>query len=370
MWLVALLMSEESYSYARAGVSIAAGNALVKAIAPLVRATKRPGADAEIGGFGGFFDLKAAGYDDPLLVAANDGVGTKLKLAIDSGRHDTVGIDLVAMCVNDLIVQGAEPLFFLDYFATGKLDNGIAERVIAGIAEGCRIAGCALIGGETAEMPGMYADGDYDLAGFSVGAVERAQALTGHQVQAGDVLLGLASSGVHSNGFSLVRRLAADKGWKLDRPALFDADRLLIDLLMEPTRIYVKSLLPLVRDGRIAALAHITGGGLLENVPRVLPEGLRAEIDADSWPLPRLMAFLQAQGNIEPEEMARTFNCGVGMVVVVRGGYAESVSATLEQAGETVFPIGRIVEGQCGCSVTGSIETWSARAGWRAEHDA
>lgn len=248
------------YTYAGAGVDIAAGNALVKAIGPLAKATARPGADASLGGFGGFFDLKAAGYVDPLLVAANDGVGTKLKLAIDSGRHDQVGIDLVAMCVNDLIVQGAEPLFFLDYFATGKLDNGVAKRVIAGIAEGCKQAGCALIGGETAEMPGMYAPGDYDLAGFCVGAVERGEALTGDKVAADDVILGLASSGVHSNGYSLVRRLAADKGWKLDRPALFDADRLLIDWLMEPTRIYVKSLLPLVRSGKIKALAHITGG--------------------------------------------------------------------------------------------------------------
>ncbi|HEU4821267.1 MAG TPA: phosphoribosylformylglycinamidine cyclo-ligase, partial [Qipengyuania sp.] len=248
-----------AYTYADAGVSIDAGNALVKAIAPLVRATRRPGADAEIGGFGGFFDPRAAGFKDPLLVAANDGVGTKLKLAIDSGRHDTVGIDLVAMCANDLIVQGAEPLFFLDYFATGKLEPGIAERVVAGIAEGCQQAGCALIGGETAEMPGMYAPGDYDLAGFCVGAVERGEQLTGERVQPGMVLLGLASSGVHSNGYSLVRRLAADKEWKLDRPALFDADRLLIETLLEPTRIYVKSLLPEIRAGRIAALAHITG---------------------------------------------------------------------------------------------------------------
>ncbi len=363
-------MTEKSYSYEQAGVSIAAGNALVKAIAPLVRATKRPGADAEIGGFGGFFDLKAAGYDDPLLVAANDGVGTKLKLAIDSGRHDTVGIDLVAMCVNDLIVQGAEPLFFLDYFATCKLDTGIAERVIAGIAEGCRIAGCALIGGETAEMPGMYAPGDYDLAGFSVGAVERAQALTGAKVAADDVLLGLASSGVHSNGFSLVRRLAADKGWKLDRPALFDQDRLLIDWLMEPTRIYVKSLLPLVRAGKVSALAHITGGGLLENIPRVLPEGLRAVVDTDAWPQSRLMAFLQAQGAIEPGEMARTFNCGVGMVAVVPGGEVAAVTAELEAAGETVFRIGRVEAGRRGCTVKGSVETWSARADWTAGHDA
>ena len=362
-------MTGESYSYAKAGVSIAAGNALVNAIKPLVRATRRPGADAEIGGFGGFFDLKAAGYDDPLLVAANDGVGTKLKLAIDSNRHDTVGIDLVAMCVNDLIVQGAEPLFFLDYFATGKLDTGVAEQVITGIAKGCQIAGCALIGGETAEMPGMYEAGDYDLAGFAVGAVERAQALTGTKVEAGDVLLGLASSGVHSNGYSLVRRLAADKGWKLDRPALFDPDRLLIDALMEPTRIYVKSLLPLVRAGKVSALAHITGGGLLENIPRVLPEGLHATVDADLWPQPRLMAFLQAQGAIEPEEMARTFNCGVGMVAAVRAGHVADVTAALEAADETVFRVGEIIEGARGCTVKGSQGTWSAKADWSATHE-
>jgi phosphoribosylformylglycinamidine cyclo-ligase len=362
-------MSEQSYSYAQAGVSITAGNALVNAIKPLVRSTRRAGADAEIGGFGGFFDLKAAGYDDPLLVAANDGVGTKLKLAIESGRHDTVGIDLVAMCVNDLIVQGAEPLFFLDYFATGKLDTGVAQQVIAGIAYGCRVAGCALIGGETAEMPGMYAEGEYDLAGFAVGAVERAQALTGTRVQAGDVLLGLASSGVHSNGYSLVRRLAADKDWKLDRPALFDQDRLLIDWLMEPTRIYVRALLPLGREGSICALAHITGGGLLENIPRVLPDGLRAVVDADLWAQPRLMAFLQAQGAIEPEEMARTFNCGIGMVAVIRADEAERVTGALEAAGETVYRIGTIEPGRRGCTVRGSAGTWSARDPWSAEHD-
>ncbi|HEU4968725.1 phosphoribosylformylglycinamidine cyclo-ligase [Sphingomonas sp.] len=362
-------MSEgDSYTYARAGVSIAAGNALVKAIAPLAKATRRPGADAELGGFGGFFDLKAAGYRDPLLVAANDGVGTKLKLAIEHDRHDGVGIDLVAMCANDLIVQGAEPLFFLDYYATGKLESGVAERVIAGIAEGCRQAGCALIGGETAEMPGMYADGDYDLAGFCVGAVERDQALTGDRVKAGDMILGLASTGVHSNGYSLVRRLAADKGWKLSRPALFDQDVLLIDALMAPTRIYVKSLLPLVREGRIAALAHITGGGLLENVPRVLPENLHARIDADAWPQSRLMAFLQAQGAIEPAEMARTFNCGVGMVAVVAPEQADGVKAALEAAGETVFVIGRVEAGPRGCTVVGSDEAWSAREAWEAKH--
>jgi phosphoribosylformylglycinamidine cyclo-ligase len=359
-----------TYDYAGSGVSIAAGNALVKAIAPLVRGTRRPGADAEIGGFGGFFDPRAAGYRDPLLVAANDGVGTKLKLAIDSGRHGTVGIDLVAMCANDLIVQGAEPLFFLDYFATGRLDTGVAEEVIAGIAEGCRQAGCALIGGETAEMPGMYAPGDYDLAGFCVGAVERGEQLSGDRVAPGMVLLGLASSGVHSNGYSLVRRLAADKGWRLDRPALFDPDRLLIDLLLAPTRIYVRSLLPEIRAGRIAALAHITGGGLLENIPRVLPAGTRARVDADLWPQPRLMAFLQAQGNIEPGEMARTFNCGIGMVVAVAPGEADRVRANLEQAGETVVTVGRIEEGRRGCTVRGSAGIWSARADWTAQHDA
>jgi phosphoribosylformylglycinamidine cyclo-ligase len=360
---------KESYTYAKAGVSIAAGNALVKAIGPLAKSTARPGADASLGGFGGFFDPKAAGYEDPLLVAANDGVGTKLKLAIDAGRHDGVGIDLVAMCVNDLIVQGAEPLFFLDYFATGKLDTGVAEAVVAGIAEGCRQAGCALIGGETAEMPGMYAPGDYDLAGFCVGAVERGEQLTGDKVAAGDVILGLASSGVHSNGFSLVRRLAADRGWKLDRPALFDQDRLLIEALLAPTRIYVKALLPVVRAGRINALAHITGGGLLENIPRVLPEGLRAVVDADAWPQPRLMAFLQAQGNIEPGEMARTFNCGIGMAMVAAPNAAEGVAAELQAAGEQVYAIGRIEPGTRGCTVTGSAEAWSARGPWSADHD-
>ena len=361
-------MSEKSYSYEQAGVSIAAGNALVKAIAPLARATARPGADAELGGFGGFFDLKAAGYTDPLLVAANDGVGTKVKLAIDYDRHDAIGIDLVAMCVNDLIVQGAEPLLFLDYFASAKLDSSVATRVVAGIAEGCKIAGCALIGGETAEMPGMYAAGDYDLAGFCVGAVERGEQLTGDRVAAGDVLLGVASSGVHSNGYSLVRRLAADKGWKLDRPALFDSDRLLIDALIEPTKIYVKSLLPVVRSGRVHALAHITGGGLLENVPRVLPAGLHARIDAGAWEQPRLMAFLQAQGHIEPGEMARTFNCGIGMVLAVSPDVATQVQADLVAVGEQVFVIGAVEQGPRGCTVSGADEVWSARGAWQASH--
>jgi phosphoribosylformylglycinamidine cyclo-ligase len=359
----------EPYTYAKAGVSIDAGNALVRAIAPLAKATRRAGADADLGGFGGFFDLRAAGFHDPLLVAANDGVGTKLKLAIDSGRHDGVGIDLVAMCVNDLIVQGAEPLFFLDYYATGKLDIEVATSVVAGIAEGCKMAGCALIGGETAEMPGMYSDDDYDLAGFCVGAVERGDVLTAGKLADGDVLLGLASSGIHSNGFSLVRRLAADKGWKLDRPALFDQNVILIDALMAPTKIYVKSLLPLVRTGKIHAMAHITGGGLLENIPRVLPDHLHAYVDADSWEQPRLMAFLQAQGNIEPKEMARTFNCGVGMVIAVAESDVADVLAALQASGETVHRIGHIAAGAKGCTVSGSVETWSATGAWTATHD-
>jgi phosphoribosylformylglycinamidine cyclo-ligase len=373
MWLAAPIMTDTPdtatpYTYAQAGVSIAAGNALVRAIAPLARSTRRPGADADLGGFGGLFDLKAAGFVDPLLVAANDGVGTKLKLAIEWNRHDGVGIDLVAMCVNDLIVQGAEPLFFLDYYASGKLDAAVAERVVASIAQGCKTAGCALIGGETAEMPGMYADGDYDLAGFCVGAVERTNMLTGRDIAAGDVMLGLASSGVHSNGFSLVRRLASDRGWKLDRPALFDQDKLLIDHLMAPTRIYVAGLLPLLRERRIKGLAHITGGGLLENIPRVLPQGVHATVDADAWEQSRLMAFLQAQGAIEPEEMARTFNCGVGMVAIVDANDVAMITAALEAAGETVFPIGRIEAGTHGCTVRGSAGTWSARADWTATH--
>ncbi|MCL6682792.1 phosphoribosylformylglycinamidine cyclo-ligase [Sphingomonas alba] len=362
-------MTQKPLTYADAGVSIAAGNALVKAIGPLAKSTARPGANAELGGFGGFFDLKAAGYDDPLLVAANDGVGTKLKLAIDTGNHSGVGIDLVAMCANDLIVQGAEPLFFLDYFATGKLDPAVAEAVVASIADGCRQAGCALIGGETAEMPGMYAEGDYDLAGFCVGAVERSKALTGDAIEAGDVILGLASSGVHSNGFSLVRRLISNNGWKLDRPALFDHERLLGDALLEPTRIYVKSLLPLVRSGRIKGLAHITGGGLLENIPRVLPDHCHAVVDAGAWELPRIFAFLQAGGAIEPGELARTFNCGIGMIAIVSADDAGAILAALTDAGETVHNIGVIEARTRGCTVRGPAGSWSAREDWSATHE-
>ena len=361
---------DERYSYAAAGVSIDAGNRFVKAIGPLVKATARPGADADIGGFGGFFDPKAAGYSDPLLVAANDGVGTKVKLAIDHDRHDRIGIDLVAMCVNDLIVQGAEPLFFLDYFATGKLETGIAERVVAGIAEGCRMAGCALIGGETAEMPGMYAEGDYDLAGFCVGAVERGQQLTGDRVAPGHVLLGVASSGVHSNGYSLVRRLAKDKTWQMAAPAPFDPSRVLVETLAEPTRIYVRSLLPEIRAGRIDALAHITGGGLLENIPRVLPKGAHASVDADSWTQPGLMAFLQSEGNIDPAEMARTFNCGIGMVLAVRPEHVGDITSNLESAGEAVMQVGEIIDGIRGCTVRGRAGTWGSADAWEATHDA
>jgi len=351
-------MNQKHLTYADAGVSIEAGNALVKAIGPLAKSTARPGADAELGGFGGFFDLKRAGYSDPLLVAANDGVGTKLKLAIETGRHDGVGIDLVAMCANDLIVQGAEPLFFLDYYATGKLDNDVAAAVVSSIADGCRQAGCALIGGETAEMPGMYSSGDYDLAGFCVGAVERDKVLTGADIMPGDVILGLASSGVHSNGFSLVRRIIAERGWKLDEAFPSAAGKTLGDVLLEPTRIYVRSLLPLVQQGRAKGLAHITGGGLLENIPRVLPDNCHAVVDSDSWDLPAIFKELQAGAGISGEEMARTFNCGIGMAVIVGEAGVASISQALEGAGETVFRIGRIEQGQRGCTVTG--EGWSA----------
>ncbi len=361
-------MSDAPLTYADAGVSIAAGNALVRMIAPLARATARPGADAELGGFGGFFDLKAAGYLDPLLVAANDGVGTKLKLAIATGRHDTVGIDLVAMCVNDLIVQGAEPLFFLDYFASAALDTGVAASVVAGIAAGCREAGCALIGGETAEMPGMYAPGDYDLAGFAVGAVERGRQLTGDRVAPGDVLLGLASSGAHSNGFSLIRRIVERSGARLDRPAPFDLDLLLGEALLTPTRIYVRSLLPQLKAGRVHALAHITGGGLLENVPRILPAGAHARIDAGAWSLPRLFAWLQGQGRIEPAELARTFNCGIGMVLCVAADHVDTLTQDLSKAGEAVHRIGVVEMGERGCTVRGDDEVWSGRGAWTATH--
>ena len=363
-------MSQKPLTYADAGVSIDAGNALVKSIGPLARSTARPGADAELGGFGGFFDLKAAGYSDPLLVAANDGVGTKLKLAIETGHHEGVGIDLVAMCANDLVVQGAEPLFFLDYYATGKLDNAVAAAVVASIAEGCRIAGCALIGGETAEMPGMYAKGDYDLAGFCVGAVERNRVLTGRDIAPGDVILGLASSGVHSNGFSLVRRIIEQDGWKLDQPFPAEGGRSVSDVLLEPTRIYVRALLPLVQEQRIKGLAHITGGGLLENIPRVLPQNCHAIVEAERWELPSIFSLLQEGGRLAPKEMARTFNCGIGMAVIVSRDEADRVSAKLESAGERVFEIGHIEAGPRGCTVSARAGTWNSAESWSATHNA
>jgi len=359
-------VTRKPLTYADAGVSIAAGNALVKAIGPLARSTARPGADAELGGFGGFFDLKAAGYHDPLLVAANDGVGTKLKLAIDLGRHEGVGIDLVAMCANDLIVQGAEPLLFLDYYATGKLDGVVAATVVASIAEGCRQAGCALIGGETAEMPGMYAASDYDLAGFCVGAVERADVLTGDRIAPGDVILGLASTGVHSNGFSLVRRIIAEREWDLGQP--LPDGRTLGESLLEPTRIYVRALLPVIRSGRIHGLAHITGGGLLENIPRVLPDHCHAFIDVQAWHLPQIFVLLEAGGDVAPSEMARTFNCGVGMVAIVAAADADAVVQALETAGETVHRIGRVEAGKRGCTVRGPAGSWGSDEDWTASH--
>ena len=357
-------------TYKDAGVSIDAGNALVKAISPLARSTARPGAEAELGGFGGFFDLKAAGYDNPLLVAANDGVGTKLKVAIETGRHHGVGIDLVAMCANDLIVQGAEPLFFLDYYATGKLDNKVAAAVVASIAEGCRQAGCALIGGETAEMPGIYAAGDYDLAGFCVGAVDRDKVLTGARIEPGDIILGLASSGVHSNGFSLVRTIIERQGWNLDEKLHDQGNRTLGEILLEPTRIYVRALLPLAQEGRIKGLAHITGGGLLENIPRVLPNGCHADIDAGRCELSPIFSLLQEGGHIAPQEMARTFNCGIGMAVIIAPEEADTIEAVLQGASETVLQIGRVEQGQRGCTVHGQRGTWNSPKDWYATHNA
>jgi len=334
-------------TYAQAGVDIDAGNLMVEKIKPLVRSTRRPGADGEIGGFGGLFDLKAAGFNDPVLVAANDGVGTKLKIAIDADRHDTVGIDLVAMCVNDLVVQGAEPLFFLDYYATGKLSPDQGVDIVSGIAEGCRQAGAALIGGETAEMPGMYRDGDYDLAGFAVGAAERDRLLPRGDISEGDIILGLASSGVHSNGFSLVRRIVevSGLGWQSDAP--FASGKTLGEALLTPTRIYVKPLLAAIKasDG-IKALAHITGGGFPDNIPRVLPEGLAAEINLDAISVPAVFSWLAKTGGVAPEEMLRTFNCGIGMIAVVTPDKADEVIAALEAEGEKVVTLGRMIERQ------------------------
>lgn len=332
-------------TYAKAGVNIDTGNAMVEKIKPFIRATKRTGADGEIGGFGGLFDLKAAGFTDPILVAANDGVGTKLKIAIESDIHDTVGIDLVAMCVNDLLVQGAEPLFFLDYFATGKLDPEQGAAIISGIAEGCKQAGTALIGGETAEMPGMYAQGDYDLAGFAVGACERSALLPSRDLTEGDIILGLNASGLHSNGFSLVRRIVQQSSLKWEDPAPFNPQMSLGRALLTPTRIYVKSLLPIIQNYQgIKALAHITGGGFPENIPRVLPSSLCAEINLSAIQVPSVFSWIAKQGKIEKTEMLRTFNCGIGMIVIVAQQAVEKITQELEMQGETVTNLGVLIK--------------------------
>jgi phosphoribosylaminoimidazole synthetase len=341
----AKIPGKNGLTYAEAGVDIDAGNAMVEDIKPLVRATRRPGADAEIGGFGGLFDLKACGFKDPVLVAANDGVGTKLKIAIETGIHHMVGIDLVAMCVNDLIVQGAEPLFFLDYFATGALDVDEAAAVISGIAEGCRQAGAALIGGETAEMPGLYARGDYDLAGFAVGAVERHTILPNKDVMAGDVLIGLASSGVHSNGYSLVRRIVERAGLQWSDDAPFAPGLTLGEALMEPTRIYVKPVLTALKAGvPIKALAHITGGGVTENLPRVLPADVSAEVHLNAIDVPPVFSWLAQAGGVAETEMLRTFNCGIGMILIVPKGDAEAALTHFSDSAIGAAQIGAVVE--------------------------
>ena len=331
-------------TYADAGVDIDAGNSMVEKIKPLVRSTRRRGADAEIGGFGGLFDLKAAGFTDPILVAANDGVGTKVKIAIESGIHDTVGVDLVAMCVNDLVVQGAEPLFFLDYYATGKLDPDAGVAIVKGIAAGCVDAGCALIGGETAEMPGLYSAGDYDLAGFAVGAAERGRLLPKGELKPGDVVFGLPSSGVHSNGFSLVRRIVERTGLAWDAPAPFAPGKTLAQALLTPTRIYVKGLLAALKatDG-VLALAHITGGGFPDNIPRVLPDSAAVRLDLDSIDVPPVFAWLAKEGGVVESEMLRTFNCGIGMIVVAQAAKANEVETALRNAGEKPVRVGEII---------------------------
>ncbi|MCL8380930.1 phosphoribosylformylglycinamidine cyclo-ligase [Xanthobacter aminoxidans] len=339
-------MAQDGLSYRDAGVDIDAGNRLVDLIKPLVKATARPGADADIGGFGGVFDLKAAGFADPLLIATTDGVGTKLKIAIDTGVHDTIGIDLVAMCVNDLVVQGAEPLLFLDYFATGRLAPDVGAHIVAGIARACKAAGCALIGGETAEMPGMYRDGDYDLAGFSLGAVERTELLPRKDVGPGDVILGLASDGVHSNGYSLVRRIVERSGLAWTDEAPFNKGQNLGTALLTPTRLYVKSVLSVIRaTGAVKALAHVTGGGITENLPRVLPAGTIARIDLSNLIVPPVFRWLASVGAVAPEEMLRAFNCGVGMAVVVPVEREEEVADAFAAAGETVIRLGVIEPG-------------------------
>jgi phosphoribosylformylglycinamidine cyclo-ligase len=335
---------ERGLTYAQAGVDIDAGNRMVELIKPLVRATARPGADAEIGGFGGLFDLKRAGFTDPVLVAANDGVGTKVKVAIETGRHDTIGIDLVAMSVNDLVVQGAEPLFFLDYYACGKLEPEIGAAVVAGISIGCREAGCALIGGETAEMPGLYQGDDYDLAGFAVGAVERGGVLPRGDIAEGDAIIGLASSGLHSNGFSLVRKVVAKTGLAWTEPAPFAPDQSLGEAILTPTRIYVKSCLAAIRGTQgVKGLAHITGGGFPDNIPRVLPKGFGARIDLAKVPVAPVFKWLAREGGIAQLEMLRTFNCGIGMMVIASPKDAGAVTEAFTRAGERVVSLGEVV---------------------------
>jgi phosphoribosylformylglycinamidine cyclo-ligase len=341
-----MLEPVDANRYRDAGVDIDAGNALVRAIAPLARSTARPGAASELGGFGGLFDLRDAGFRDPVLVAATDGVGTKLQLLAQSGRHQVAGIDLVAMCVNDLIAQGAEPLFFLDYFATAKLEPEQASAVISGIAEGCREARCALIGGETAEMPDHYRPGDYDLAGFAVGAVERAWRLPRDDIAAGDVVLGVASSGVHANGFSLVRKIMRAESLSLPDPAPFSPNESMASALLAPTRIYVRNLLSLLEHDVVKGIAHITGGGLIDNLPRVLPDGVVARLDATSWHAPPVFLWLYETGRLKPEEMLRTFNCGIGMVLVVVAEYADATINYLAERGETVYRMGELVPGE------------------------
>jgi phosphoribosylformylglycinamidine cyclo-ligase len=331
-------------TYAEAGVDIDAGNRMVELIKPLVRATARPGADAEIGGFGGIFDLKRAGFSDPVLVASTDGVGTKVKIAIETGRHDTIGIDLVAMSVNDLVVQGAEPLFFLDYFACGKLAPETGAQIVKGVAAGCREAGCALIGGETAEMPGLYQAGDYDLAGFAVGAAERNALLPRGDIGAGDIVLGLAASGIHSNGYSLARRVVETSGLGWDAPAPFDKARTLGEALLTPTRIYVKSCLAALRETKaLKGLAHITGGGFPDNIPRVLPAGFGAALDLSRVPVLPVFKWLAVTGGIAEAEMLRTFNCGIGMIAIVDSAGADAVADVLTRAGETVTRLGAVI---------------------------
>jgi len=332
--------------YAAAGVDIDAGNRMVDLIKPLLRGTARAGADAEIGGFGGLFDLKAAGFSDPILVAATDGVGTKVKIAVETSRHDTIGIDLVAMSVNDLVVQGAEPLFFLDYFACSKLDPQVGAAVVTGIAAACRESGCALIGGETAEMPGIYQHGDYDLAGFAVGAVSREALLPRKDIAPGDAVIGLASSGVHANGFSLVRRIVSASGLPWDAPAPFENTKSLGEALLTPTRLYVRSCLAAMRKtNAVKALAHITGGGFIENIPRVLPKGLSVALDLDSVPVPPVFKWLAASGDVSAQEMLRTFNCGIGMIAVLDATAADAAIEQFAANGETVVRLGEVISG-------------------------